>query len=217
MTTPPIPQPSFDELATRAAGGDRFAEEALFHGLRVRFVQVAKRRVRADDVEDVTQEALGIVLAKYAARGASGRVLTWGLAILRNVIGNHYQRRERLARGEPFDERRHTDGPGGGAVPAARDGGEGEEILRETLAAIDRLSRDEARCAALFGRILESLAEGGTAAEMTHRALERMRADFGELSRGALYVALHRCRASLRAILADMGVLDDPAAAGRKE
>jgi len=197
MTTPSLAELSLDELAALGTAGDRAAEQVLFEGLRVRFLQVAKRRVRADDVEDVAQEALGIVHSKYAKRGPGGPVLTWGLAILRNVIGNYYQRRERLARGEPFDERRHP--------AAAEDHGDivDDEALRDLLEAIDRLARRQARCAVLFRRIMESLAEGGGPTEVTHRAMERLRTDFGEMSRGALYVALHRCRAHLRATLAE--------------
>ncbi len=199
MPTPSLAELSLDELAALGTAGDRAAEQVLFEGLRVRFVQVAKRRVRADDVEDVAQEALGIVHAKYARREPTSPVLTWSLAILRNVIGNHYQRRERLARGEPFDERHH---------PMAIEGGGGieeEEALREVLEAIDHVARRQARCALLFRRIMESLAEGGTPTEVTHRAMERLRSDFGEMSRGALYVALHRCRVHLRAALAEAG------------
>lgn len=201
MTTPSIAESSLDELAALGAAGNPAAEQALFENLRVSFVQIAKRRVRADDVEDVAQEALGIVHAKYAGRGPAGPILTWGLAILRNVIGNYYQRRERQAKGEPFDEGRHLTAVEG------YDRREEDQALRDLLAAIDRLARHHARCAVLFRRIMESLAEGGAPTEVTHRAMERMRTDYEAMSPGALYVALHRCRAHLRAILAEGGAL----------
>jgi DNA-directed RNA polymerase specialized sigma24 family protein len=201
---------SLDELAARGAGGDRAAEQELCEALRVRFVPIAKRRVQDADAEDVVQEALRIVHAKYAGRERAGQVLTWSMVVLRNVIGNYYQRREKLALEEPFDERRHADRATGGEA-AARQGADGEcEMWGQILEAVGLLARKEPRCAVMFRRILESLDEGGTPAAVLRRAMERMRADFGEISRGALYVALHRCRANLRAILSDMGALAMP-------
>jgi DNA-directed RNA polymerase specialized sigma24 family protein len=213
MSNPTLAGLPLDELAARGAGGDRAAEQELCESLRVRFLLIAKRRVRAEDVEDVAQEALRIVLARYGRRERAGQVLTWGLAILRNVIGNYYQRREKQTREEPFDERRHPAGTRG-AGPIAGPGADGgNETWNEVLEAIGRLARREPRCAVLFRRILESLDEGGAPGQVSRRAMERMRADFGAMSRGALYVALHRCRASLRGILQDMGALALPGAA----
>jgi len=207
MSKPSLQGLSLDELADRGASGDSTAEQALCEALRVRFVPIAKRRVRDDDAQDVVQEALRIVHAKYARRERAGPVLTWGMVILRHVIGNYYQRREKRALEEPFDERRWPGGGAGWEAPGLPGTGVEGETWHEVLEAISRLARKEPRCAALFRRILESLDEGGTPSEVSHRAMERMRADFGEMSRGSLYVALHRCRANLRAILGDMNAL----------
>ncbi len=205
---------SLDELADRGAAGDAAAEAALCEAIRVRFVPIAKRRVRDDDAQDVVQEALRIVHAKYARRERNGQVLTWGMVILRNVIGNYYQRKEKQALEEPFDERRFPRNAGEWGTPAQPGPGVESETWREVLEAITLLARQEPRCAMLFRRILESLDEGGAPGKVSRRAMERMRGDFGEMTRGALYVALHRCRASLRAILNDMGALAGERAIG---
>ena len=62
-----------------------------------RFVTVAARRVESDAVEDLVQDALRIVHEKAGVGPGTlvdGRpALAWCFQVLRNVIGNHYQRR----------------------------------------------------------------------------------------------------------------------------
>ncbi len=195
---------SLDELARLSADGDAVAEQELFERLRVRFLSIAKRRVRADDLEDVVQDALRTVHGKYGQRQAAPTMLTWSLAVLRNVIGNYYQRRQRRNGAEAFDEQRHVSVESAAAQAVVA----GEETVAEALEAIARLARTDARCAIMFRRILESLELGGVPAEVSRRAMASMRAEFGDVSRGALYVALHRCRRRLREILRDMQALD---------
>ena len=77
---------SIDKLGTLAGEGDERAEAALFENLRVRFLQVAKPRVREDDLEDVIQDALQIVHGKYRDRPAGRAILVWSLAVLRNAF-----------------------------------------------------------------------------------------------------------------------------------
>ena len=96
-----------DTIAARARSGDRAAEETFFEALRVRFLAIAKRRVRRDDLEDVVQEALRVIHAKYRQTEPQARVLTWAMVVLRNVIGNYYQKRKKLERAEPFENRIH--------------------------------------------------------------------------------------------------------------
>ncbi len=187
------PTPSLDELSALAARGDAPAREALFDQLRVRFLQIAKRRVRADDCEDVVQEALRIVHARLTDRSPERGILIWSLTVLRNVIGNYYQKKARLDRGEPFEERKHA--------AVATVGFPGREEVDAVVEALGRLARREPRCGALFRRILESLDEGGSPREISQRAMARFLEDEGDTSRGALYVALHRCRQRLRDIL----------------
>lgn len=184
---------SLDKLASSAGTGDLQAEAALFETLRVRFLEIAKLRVREDDSEDVIQDALQIVHGKYRDRPAGRGILIWSLAVLRNVIGNYYQKRARLGRGEPFDDRRHS--PTADSDPLLDQGGE------EIFAALQHLSGEQPRCGEFFRRVLASFAEGGDPAQINRRALQKLRRDHPGMSRGSLYVALHRCRKRLREIL----------------
>jgi DNA-directed RNA polymerase specialized sigma24 family protein len=191
-----------DEVADRARSGDSRAQEQLFGVLRVRFLDIAKRRVRRDDIEDVVQETLRVVHAKYRDREPTYGLLSWTMAVLRNVIGNYYQKRERLDRGEPFDEQHHRGGPeiaGGRArQDPSQTAGERTDLV---LRSISKLGSSNSRCRRLFQRILESLAEGGSAREISQRTMQRLQEDFPDQTRASLYVVLHRCRNRLRQIL----------------
>lgn len=184
---------SLDELAAAAVAGDTAAESALFSYLHVRFSQIAKRRVRRDDLDDLVQESLRIVTERFRDREDQRRTLPFSLAVLRNVIGNYYQRRKTSDRGEVLDERRH------GFFLATT-----EDVSDRVKQALNRLASEAPRCERIFRRILESLAEGGGAREVSGRAFENLLADGEEISRSAYYVALHRCRERLRGILAEM-------------
>ena len=95
---------SLDELAERSRDGHEQSSDQLLASLRVRFLAIAKRRVRPDDLEDVVQDALRIVHQKHREIEAERGMLMWSLAVLRNVIGNYYQAKERLTRREsPLD------------------------------------------------------------------------------------------------------------------
>ena len=88
------PDSSLDGLCAAALARDARAEAALFATLRERFLAVAKRRVREDDLEDLVQDALRIVHQKHGQRQPGPGILVWSLAVLRNVIGNYYQAKE---------------------------------------------------------------------------------------------------------------------------
>jgi DNA-directed RNA polymerase specialized sigma24 family protein len=197
-----VPQPddSLDSLALRAQAGDREAEERLFAELRVRFAAVAKRRVRPEELEDVVQETLRVVLTRHAGRPRESGILPWSYAVLRNVIGNCYQRRRRGV----------IHLPPGGETPAElriAPGAAGEDPLEEldrsqVVRALDRalavLGRQHPRCAVLFQAILRALVEGGGSRSVSTRALVLAREALPDLSSTSFYVALHRCRARLR-------------------
>ena len=99
MTNETPPEISLDTLRFRALDGDSMAESRLFEDLRVRFTTITKRRVQSDNIEDIVQDALKIVFTKYASLDKERGMLVWSLTILRNVIGNFYQSRQR------FDEK----------------------------------------------------------------------------------------------------------------
>jgi len=203
------PSPTLDELSASAVAGDAQAEATLFGSLGVRFLTIAKRRVQEADVQDVVQDALRIVLTKYGGRGAHEGILIWSLAVLRNVIGNYYQARKREGQWVSHQEgsegladvaahRPHADATGTGGFDV--DSGAAERII----AAISALSRTHPRCASIFRAILESTDQGGGAREVSLRAMETVRHIHPEITRGAFYVALHRCRSRLREIVEEM-------------
>ncbi len=198
------PAVSLDALATRALAGDRQAEEALFSTLRERFLAIAKRRVRGEEIEDVVQDALRVVHGKYAGRATKVAILPWSLVVLRHVIGNYYQRERRRRRTMAGDLEEVGAGALQEAAPPWTDPlGEVQmsDLIQRVVQAMDLLDRSYPRCGALMRRLLESFARGGTPREISSRALEMARPDFPGLTPGNLYVTLHRCRARLRELL----------------
>ncbi len=188
---------SLDTLCARAQAGDGRAEADLFSALRVRFLQLAKRRVRTDHIEDVVQDALKIVCDRYRERKQGVGILVWSLTVLRNVIGNYYQGRE--------TERRHMDFVAEYPRTAASD----EDPLQTALtadsirllqAAIRELAERFPRCGRIFHHLLAGLAGGGASQEVSTGTLAAMQKENPGLTRGGFYTALHRCRAHLRAI-----------------
>jgi DNA-directed RNA polymerase specialized sigma24 family protein len=198
MPATPDRSASLDALARRAwapGAAEPGAESALYDELRARFLPLAKRRVRTDDAEDVVQEALRIVHLRGRLRQRDEGLLPWSLAILRNVIGNYYQKRKRRDREEAF-----------GAEAVARDGRPGADDALEVGQRLDRLAegiarlaQKDPRCGAIFARIVAVVTEeGSSGARVSSRLVDALG---GEISRDTLYVLLHRCRARLREIL----------------
>jgi len=188
---------TLDTLCARALAGDGRAEADLFSHLRVRFLQLAKRRVQTDHIEDVVQDALKIVCDRYRERKQGVGILVWSLTVLRNVIGNHYQKRETERRHMEFVEEYPRDAAAE-ADPLAM--ALGSDHRRMLTSAISELADRFPRCGRIFGHLLEGLEGGGSPQELTTRTLAAMQHDEPGLARGAFYTALHRCRGHLRAI-----------------
>ncbi|MFH1845911.1 MAG: hypothetical protein ABIF77_22230 [bacterium] len=199
---------SLDTLSRRALAGDSQAETAFFHQLRVRFLTIAKRRVRPDSLEDVVQDALRIVHEKHTERGDERGILMWSLTVLRNVIGNYYQAKERQQRHEAQVENLEALPAASSLGPSLAWTGADPDDFSETGALVRKavavLAEKSPRCGFYFQRILESLDLGGGPREISQRALEWVQRDEPDLTRGSFYTALHRCRARLREILAAM-------------
>lgn len=161
--------------------------------LRARFTSLTRRRVDADAVEDLVQEALRIVIERRmldrdATEGGAPRLAAC-FQVLRNVIGNHYQRervrRRRLTAPEAADAVRD-------AAPTPLEALETAQAVRTIEAALARMAASDTGCA----RYLRALADGATPREVAAR--ER-------LEETAFYRRVYRCRQKLRAALATAG------------
>ncbi len=200
MSLAQSPLSSLDELCVLALDGDERAQSELFSALRVRFLQVAKRRVQGDHLEDVVQDALRIILDKYHARTGDTGILVWSFTVLRNVIGNYYQSRRRDVERTTYVEDWQTFRSASVVIDPTRDR-ETAEFTSRLEEAVATLARKSPRCGKLFANLLKSFQHGGGQREVSQRAIEMAQHEDPGMSRNNFYVALHRCRAQLRALL----------------
>ena len=157
--------------------------------LRQRFSEITARRVPADAVEDIVQDALGIVLVKGPAEAHRENLtepsLRWSFNVLRNVIGNWYQKR------------RHHDTVEGLELadnqPDALAALTVAERAQTIHAAVDELRRRRPDCA----EWLWSMAQGSKAGALAAGA---------GLETAAFYRIIYRCRRMLAEILQGKGV-----------
>jgi DNA-directed RNA polymerase specialized sigma24 family protein len=164
--------------------------------LRARFLEIARGRVEEEAVEDVVQDALAIVHRKGAVLLDAGELppLPWCFRVLRNVIGNHYQRAQTRARASNPGSAEHArvvELFTGRPAPTPLEALERRELTRVLEEAIDELAARDAECGRLLREML-GRGEGGGAASC------------GPSSAG--YVRAFRCRRKLREILLRRGV-----------
>jgi len=162
-------------------------------GLRREFVRIASRRVDEADVEDVVQEAMRVIAEKGIDRAVApaGETapLAWCFQVLRNTIGNHYQRQRTRRRWV-------EENPDGAPRTRSRDVLEAMDsraILALVEDALSEMARTDARCA----RYLSRLADGARAGEIARDET---------IERAVFYRRLYRCRKKLRDLLAKRGV-----------
>jgi len=192
---------SLDTLSRQSLAGDSRAESALFEALRVRFLPIAKRRVQADHAEDLVQDTLKIVFDRYRERNEGPGILVWGLTVLRNVIGNYYQAKDREKERLTFVEELPADAAC--EVDFLADS-EHAQTHEDLLEAIGKLASRFPRCGKIFHHLLSSLERGGSPNEVSTRTLNLVQKDDPGMNRGKFYTALHRCRGQLRDVLARM-------------
>ena len=175
--------------------------------LRARFLAIAARRVPAAAAEDLVQEALMIVVQKGvrpgAAAGAStaGAIdglppLAWCFQVLRNTVGNWYQReRTRRSAADPSSvthgQLRDASAPERSPTPL--EALEHAETAGLVADALRELAAESGSCA----RYLRGIAEGEKPASIARRE---------GLEEGVLYRRIYRCREKLRGLLAARGV-----------
>ncbi len=157
--------------------------------LRQRFAEIAARRVPADAVEDIVQDALGIVLAKGPSaaheEGLTDPPLRWSFNVLRNVIGNWYQKRRRHETVEDLDL--PDDCPDALAALTAA------ERMQSIHEAMEELRQKKPLCA----QWLWAMAEGTKAGILAAKA---------RMAEAVFYRKIYRCRQSLAGILAGRGL-----------
>jgi DNA-directed RNA polymerase specialized sigma24 family protein len=179
-------------------------QEAWLEQLRARFIDVARARVAEGAVEDVVQDAMAIIYQKAGKGGGvdqSAPELPWCFQVLRNVVGNYYQRERTRQRGEragtPLHDgvREFTARPDNPTPIEALERSERARVLRE---AIQELAVQDAFCGNHF---LEVLGDR----DRTPSGSEAARQGGGAAS--TPYVRLFRCREKLRKILTRRGYL----------
>lgn len=172
---------------------------AWLAALRRQFLQVARQRVPDEAVEDVVQEALTVIYEKALPHDGStagqGAVptLPWCFQVLRNVIGNHYQRqrtRTRAAQPGAPGHARILDTVAARSNPTPLEALEHIELSRLVQDSIDELAARDGEC----GRLLR-LALGRTEPEPRSTPA----------SRSTEYVRAFRCRQRLKEILLRRG------------
>ncbi len=168
---------------------DPAIDPAWLATLRARMLEIAGRRVPDDTVEDVVQDAVSIVLEKgpgIAVReGTANPPLAWCFVVLRNVIGNWYQKR-----------RSHDDVDTIDLADAASDPIDAldhERRHRAVHAALATLRAVSEECA----RWLWAMARGQRPADLAAGA---------GLEPAVFYRRVYRCRKKLEEILRREGV-----------
>ncbi len=163
-----------------------------YESLRQRYLSLARRRVEPDAVEDVVQEALRVVFEREGifSRDTEDGLppLAWCFQVLRNTIGNHYQKRRTRSREQNIDT---AYGLSHGKTPLeALQESESETLIHALLATLEET---DPQCA----RYLQRLAEGEKPAEVAER--EKLRA-------AVFYRRIYRCRGKLRELMREEGV-----------
>jgi RNA polymerase sigma factor (sigma-70 family) len=170
-------------LLARARQGQPEAKEELFFFLRPRFLALAKYRITEEqDAEDIVQETLMVVDEHLVELGTVEHLLAFTGQVMRNKIGNFYQKTDRRSRyqaawGEASDLAYYIDEE----LDAA-------ELERVILKAIDQLSEKSPICRA----ILLGLRDGLSPTDLSQQL---------RLTRSQIDDRVFRCRQTLRRIL----------------
>ncbi len=173
--------------------------------LRERLLEVARRRVPGEVAEDIVQEALAVIHQKGSGAGLSSVAamdapppLPWCFGVLRNVIGNHYQKqrtRDRAARPGASEHARVVEMFADRAEPTPLEALERLELARLLEDSIDELAGRDGEC----GRLLRSALGRAEPHE------EGASAKPARASTSTEYVRAFRCRQRLREILLRRG------------
>lgn len=176
------------ELIERARRGDVMAYEELVRAYQDVAVRTAHVIAPSGDAEDAAQEAFVKAYAALSRFRTGSPFRPWLLSIVANEARN---RRRSAGRREGLVLRAVEDRPPGDAAPSPETAVLGHETRATLVAAVNRL-RDEDR-EVIGARYFLDLSEAETAAALgiprgtvksrTSRALERLRAAYGEAVR----------------------------------
>lgn len=173
MNDLPIVVSAMKNIFTKAGQGDKAAEAELIEYLSVRFAYLAKRRVRGEDAIDIAQEACLTVLQKYREDAPRDHPEAWAYTILRNKIGNYYQK----TAGRPTESFDTTGADGGAGMSAPT---VDPEAIRKLRSCLRKLVRAHPR----YARVLNLAYQGYTSNEISRRLGIRTSNFYMMLNRG---------------------------------
>ena len=159
-------------------------DEAWIGDLTRRFTEIAARRVDPASVDDLVQDALRVVIE----RGGDQPRLDWCFQVLRNVIGNHYQREKTRRRFVVPDPEGEADAATTDVT--ALEALEGQEVVDLLRTGVETMGSP---CSDYLGRL------------MVGESPARISATEG-LEAAVFYRRLYRCRQKLREWLKAKGV-----------
>jgi len=180
-----------EALFSALQAGDDVALEILLPPLRARLTQVAKRRLPEALTEEVVQEALVTLWLKRDELRDADNLMPFVFGVLRNVIGNAYQRasRERMRAAVGAVEVEFMPDASSLANPAAL-------VAEAELATlIERALPICAERSPVGGHLLELVWSGLTLPEIRER--------LGNVAESTFLSRVHRARRLLRDVLRD--------------
>jgi RNA polymerase sigma factor (sigma-70 family) len=170
--------PELEDLLKYANHGHDDSKDRLFVFLRTRLLTLAKYRI-PEAAEDMVHETLLIVYQHLGEFHSVEGLLAFSNQVLRNKIGNLYQRRYR---------RGHSELEEGDASYRIENGIEQDELERIVLNSIETLRQKHPDC----GEILSFLYTGLEPTEISRRL---------GITKSKLKVRTFRCRQALRHLL----------------
>lgn len=175
-----LTEEALSTLIAQARAGQTSAWDEIFVFLRARISALAKHRIERD-YEDVVQETLMTVYEHLSELRDAEHLLTFATKVLRNKIGNFYQRRDRQSHYLEDQRRGHP-------IYDPNELWDMQESIEILFHALDRLGQRRPRCRDL----LLELADGAS--------IEELCEEF-DLPRTRIHYRLFRCRRALRSIL----------------
>jgi RNA polymerase sigma factor (sigma-70 family) len=178
---------SMEQLLERAIAGDEIAEQEIFGHLLVRFVLLAKRRVRdKEGAQDIAQDACLTIHEKYKAESFEVSFEAWAYGVLRMKIGNWLRKRKVRGACETL-----------GDCPITQQRIEkcevNQELKRQLLACLKKVLAANPR----YARALNLVHHGYKSEEVCQKL---------QVTKGNFYVILSRGRSMLRACLGGGGL-----------